>query len=192
MDSSLGILADGKVLIRRKMQEYLSKLVGGIIIEVDGLSEAALQSWVGIDKVVHLISITSHNTDELSAVVFQTLKQCVDSLSTKCITIARFQSVSLVYEQHTTQSLIYQLVCLDSRLTRESRNKFRAIGLNELSSGHNTQRLENIGHDTGNGCFTCSRITGKHVVLALERIGFATGNLQVEESSKVRNFFLYT
>ena len=88
--------------------------------------------------------------------------------------------------------MIYQLVCLDSRLTRESRNKFRAVGLNELSSGHNAQRLENIGHDTGNSCFTSSRITGKHVVLALESIGFATGNLQVEESSKVRNFFLYT
>ena len=71
------------------MQEDLRKLVGRIIVEVDGLCKATLQSWVGIDKVVHLVGITSYDTDKLTTIILQAFQQRIDSLSAKAVGIVR-------------------------------------------------------------------------------------------------------
>ena len=47
------------------------------------LSESALQPWVGIDEVVHLISIACNNTDKLTTIILKTFQKGIDSLSTK-------------------------------------------------------------------------------------------------------------
>ena len=78
MDSSLGILVDLEVLALCQMEEYLRQFVGGIIVEMNGLGETALQSGIRVDEVVHLVGIASHDTDELSSIVFQPLQQSVD------------------------------------------------------------------------------------------------------------------
>ena len=134
MDSGLCILVDSKVLACSKLQEDLCQLVWSIVVEVDSLSEATLQAWVRIDEVVHVVSISSNDTDELTTIVLQTLQQSIDSLSSEGIAIARLKRICLVDKQHTTQSLVNQLVSLNSSLTRESSHQLRAVGLNKLAS----------------------------------------------------------
>ena len=78
MDSPLGLLIDNKLLLLSKIQEDLRQFVRCIIIKVYRLCEAALQSWVRVDEVVHLVSIARHDTNELTPIVFQALQQGVD------------------------------------------------------------------------------------------------------------------
>ena len=53
------------------------------------LCEAALQSGIGVDEVMHLLGVSSHYAHELSAVVFQTLQKRVDSLRPERILVSR-------------------------------------------------------------------------------------------------------
>ena len=182
MDGSLRVLIDGEFLTRCEIQEYLRQLVWRIIVEMYRLSETALQTRVGVDEVMHLVCIASHDTDELSTIILQTFQKGVNSLCTKRITIVGLQGISLIDKQHATDSLIHQLIGLDGCLS--------GITCHQLSTGDNTKRLEDIRHDTGHRCLTSTGITRKHIVLALESIGLSTLDLQVKEGSKVGNLLL--
>ena len=87
VDGSLSIVADGKVLVGSEVEEYLRQFVGSIVIEMDGLGEAALQTGVRVDEVVHLVGISGNYADELSSVVLQTLQQGVDGFSAERVTV---------------------------------------------------------------------------------------------------------
>ena len=50
--------------------------------------------------------------------------------------------------------------------------------------------MEHLSHDTRDGGFSGTGISCKHVMLALEGIGFASLDLQVEESRQVADFLL--
>ena len=154
------------------------------------LCEPTLQAWVGIDEVVHLIRVACHNTDELSTIVFQTLQQGINSLGAKGIAIVRLQGISLIDKQHATDSLIHQLIRLDGRLSGIACHQFSTVGLHQLSTGYNTECLEDIGHNSGHSGLTCTRITREDIVLTLEGIGLSTLDLQVEEGSQVGNLLL--
>ena len=154
------------------------------------LCKAALQTRVCVNEVVHLVGIASHNTDELSTVILQSFQQRVNSLCTKTITVIRLQRIGLVNKQDTTHRRVYQLIRLDSCLAREACNKLAAVGFNKLPSRKDSQGAEDVGHDTGHRRLTCSRITRKDIMLALECIGFSSANLQIEECRQVGDFLL--
>ena len=88
MHGSLRLFVEFKLLIRSHIQEYLRQFVRRIVVEMDGLCKAALESGVRVDEVMHLFGISRHDTDKLTAVVLQTLQQRVDSLRTKRVHIA--------------------------------------------------------------------------------------------------------
>ena len=96
----LRFLVNGEALVLGQTEEDFGELVGRIVVEMDGLGEAALQSGVGVDEVVHLVGIASHDADELAAVVLQSFQQRVDSLATEAVVVTRFQGIGLVDEQH--------------------------------------------------------------------------------------------
>ena len=87
MDSRTGILINREVLTLSKMEEYLCQLIWCIIVKMNGLGKPALQSWIGINEVMHLVSITCHDTDKLTSVILKTFQQRINSLRTKGITI---------------------------------------------------------------------------------------------------------
>ena len=144
---------------------------------MDGLCKAALQTWVGINEVMHLVGIAGNDTDKLTTVILQTLQQRINSFRTEAVLIAGLQRICLINEEDTTHCRINQLIGLDSGLTREASHQLTAVGLHQLSTGQNTQGTEHIGHDTSHCRLTCSGITCKDIVLALERIGFSTTDL---------------
>ena len=134
MDSCTGIIIDSEVLVLCQMQEDFRQLVWRIVIEMNCLCKAALQSWVRVDEIMHLVGIARYDTNELTTVVLQTLQQRVNSLSTKGITITRLQSIGLIDKQDTTKGLIYQLVGLDSCLTSITSHQFGAVGFYQLTA----------------------------------------------------------
>ena len=190
VDSRTGIIIDGKVLAFCQMQEDLRQLIGRVIVEMNGLGKAALQTRVRINKVMHLVGITRHDTNELSTVIFQTFQQCVNSLSTKGVAIARLQGISLIDKENTTKCLVYQLVCLDSSLTCITSHELSTVCLHQLTTSHNAQGLKDVSHDTCHRGLTSSRVTSEHIVLALEGLSFSTTNLQIKECRQVRNLLL--
>ena len=190
MDGCLRLFIDGEILTLRQIDEDFGQFIRRIVVEMNGLRKAALQSRVRVNEIVHLVGITRNDTDELTTIILQTFKQRVDSLSAEGILIARLQRVSLIDEQYTTHRRVNELVGLDSRLTRITCHEFSAVGLYQLSTRQDTQRAEHICHDTSNGGFTCTGITREDVVLALEGIGFATAYLQVEECCQIGDFLL--
>ena len=179
-----------EALFRCKIQENLCQLVGCIVVEMDGLRETTLQAGIGVDEVVHLVGIASNNTDELTAVVLQSLQQGVNSLSAEDVAIVGTKGVGLINEQDATQSRIYELIGLYSRLTTIAGNKFRAVGLHQLTTADDAKCLEDISHDTGNRRLTRTRIAGKDIMLTLEGVALATANLQIQECCQIGNFFL--
>ena len=84
------------------------------------------------------------------------------------------------------------MVCLYGRLPRETCHQFRAVCLYQLSLAHNAQRPEDIRHDTGNSGLSRSGITCEDIVLALERIGLSTFDLQIQESGQIGHLFLHS
>ena len=191
MDGCLRIVVNGKVLGGSQILKYLRQLVRCVVVKVDGLRETTLEAGVRVNKIVHIVGITRHNTDEFTTVVLQAFQQCVDGLSAKSITIVRAQSICLVNEQHSTKSRVNELVGLDGRLTTIACHKFSTVGLDELTTTQDAQRLEDIGHDTGNSRLTCTRITCEDIMLTLERVALATTNLKVEEGCKIRDLLLH-
>ena len=157
---------------------------------MNGLGKAALQSRVRINEIVHLIRIARHDTNELAAVVLQALQQCIYCLGAKGITITRLEGIGFINKENATQCLINKLIGLDCRLTRIASHQFRAISLYQLTTGDNTQGLEDIGHDTGYSRLTCTWITRKHIMFALEGIGLATLDLKVQIRCQIRHLFL--
>ena len=187
MNSGTHLVIEHEFLARSHIDEDLREFVGCIVFEMDGLREATLQTRVGVDEVVHLVGIASHDTDKLTTIV----QQGVDGLIAKGVLIIRLQRIGLVDKQHTTNGGVDKLVGLDSRLTREACHQLRTVGLNELSAREDAQRLEDIGHDTCHSGLTCTRITSEDIVLALEGVGLATLDLQREEGSQTGNLFLH-
>ena len=98
MDSCLCLFVDGEVLTLRQIDEDFSQFVRRIVVEMNGLREAALQSRICVNEIVHLVGITCNDTDELTTIILQTFEQRVDSLGTEGILIARLQRVSLIDE----------------------------------------------------------------------------------------------
>ena len=190
MHSFPGIVIHGEVLTLGKVDEYLRQLIRGVVVEMDGLCETTLQSRVRINEVVHLISITCHDTNELATVILQSLQQGVNRLTAKGVIISRLQRVGLINEQHTTHCRVNQLVGLDSRLTRITGNQFTPICLHQLSSGKDTKATEHIRHDTGDRRLTRTGITCEDIMLALEGVVLTTAYLKVEEGGKIGNFLL--
>ena len=86
-NGALRLFVDGKVLAFGEIDEDFGQLVGRIVIKMNGLCKAALQSRVGIDEVVHLVGITGNNTNELTTIILQAFQQRIDSLSAKRILI---------------------------------------------------------------------------------------------------------
>ena len=88
MDGCTRVITDSELLVFCQMEEYLRQLVRRIVVEVNGLREAALQTGVRIYEVVHLLRISGNDTHELSAVVLQAFQQCIDSLRTERVIVA--------------------------------------------------------------------------------------------------------
>ena len=55
---------------------------------MDGLGKTTLQSGIRIDEVVHLVSITSHDTNELTTVILQSFQQRIYCLATEGVVIS--------------------------------------------------------------------------------------------------------
>ena len=117
MDSTTHYLINSKVLVTCQIQEDLRQFIRCIVVEMNRLCESALQTRVRVNKIMHLVGIASHDTDKLATIILQTFQKRIDSLSTKRISIIRLQGISLINEEYTTQSLIYQLIGLNSRLS---------------------------------------------------------------------------
>ena len=60
-----------------------------------------------------------------------------------------------------------------------------------MSAGNDTKRLEDISHDTRHRSLTRSWITRKDIMLALEGIRLSTFDLQIQESSEIRDLLLH-
>ena len=192
MDSSTSILIHHEILAISQMEEYLCQLVRCIVFEMYGLCETTLQTWVRVDEIVHLIRITSHDTDKLTTIILQSLQQCIDSFCTERVLIIGLQSISFINEQHTTHCRVNKLVGLDGGLSCKSCHQLRAVGLYQLSSCQDAKGFEDISHDTCHSRFTRTWVTRKHIVLALEGVCLATFDLQGEEGCEVGYLFLYS
>ena len=116
----LHIFGDGELLRVGHVDEYLGQLFGLVVVEMYGLREAALQSGVRVDEVVHLVGVAGNNADELASVVLQAFQQRVDGLAAERVVVARMQRVSLVDEEHASHSRVDELVGLDGRLSGKS------------------------------------------------------------------------
>ena len=95
------LLIDGKVLAFSQIDKNLCQLVRRIVFEMNSLCKATLQSRIGVYEVMHLVGIAGDDTNELAAIVLQTLQQSINSLSAKAVLIVRFQGIGLIDKQHT-------------------------------------------------------------------------------------------
>ena len=84
----LGVVVHSILSSACHVEEDVGKLFHVIVVEVYGLGESALESWVGVDEVVHLLCISSHYAHKLSPVVFQSFQQCVDGLGAERVLVA--------------------------------------------------------------------------------------------------------
>ena len=88
MYSLAGGIIHCEVLTLCEVNEYLCQFIRRIVIEMDGLGKAALQTRIGINEVMHLVCISCHDTDELSTVVLQSFQQRVYCLTAKGVIIS--------------------------------------------------------------------------------------------------------
>ena len=73
MHSTFRFFINSELLAFSEIKEDFGQLVRSIVIKVNSLGKAALQSRVTVNEVVHLFRISCDDTDELAAIILQTL-----------------------------------------------------------------------------------------------------------------------
>ena len=76
-------------------------------------------------------------------------------------------------------------------MSRETSHELGAVGLDQLATRKDTKRLEYVGHDTRYGGLARSGVASKNIMLALERVGLTTLDLQVKEGCEVGHLLLH-
>ena len=97
--------------------EYLGKLFGGVVVDVDAVGEAALEARVGLHQVAHLGLVARADEHELAPVVLHSGHQPLKCLETFAVValphvVEGRQSVGFVEEEHPSHGLVDGLVHL--------------------------------------------------------------------------------
>ena len=101
-------------LVFGKDEQYLVELIGRIVVYIEEIVEAALESRVYAEQVVHLRAVASSDDDELAAIVLHPLHEFLQSLCSLVVAVAGLtdgcQRVSLVDEEDAAHRLVAQTV----------------------------------------------------------------------------------
>mmetsp|Transcript_28440 Transcript_28440/g.61828 ORF Transcript_28440/g.61828 Transcript_28440/m.61828 type:complete len:246 (-) Transcript_28440:660-1397(-) len=83
------------------------QVVAHVVVEVEGDGDAALESRIGLEKLVHLFLVACENDDDLFSLVFHLFDQCVHSLHTEAVLPPSLNDgVGLVDEEDSTECLL--------------------------------------------------------------------------------------
>ena len=117
----LGIWCKAVFLFLGKHFHNLEELFGRVVVDVEEVVEAAAESDVDAEQVVHLLTIACSDDHKLAAVVLHALHQLLQSLSALLVLVAAIaegcKGISLVNEENATHSLVAQTVHHLGRLT---------------------------------------------------------------------------
>ena len=147
-------------LLLTHVVKYLCKLLTRIICKEDILIKSGLKTWIRINKLFHLVSITRNDNYQIITVILHQLEEGIHCFLSKILFIsALYKSISFVYKKNSTDSTLNNLCSLSRSLSYISSHKIRSINLYQLSLTDNAKSLIYLCQKSGNCCLTCSRIS---------------------------------
>ena len=127
-------------LLLTHVVKYLCKLLTRIICEEDILIKSGFKTWIRINKLFHLVSITRNNNYQIISVILHQLEEGIHSFLSKILFIsALYKSISFVYKKNSTDSTLNNLCSLSRSLSYVSSYKIGSINLYQLSFADNAK-----------------------------------------------------
>ena len=131
--------------------------------------ETTLETFVGSDKVVHLVLVSGCNDHELASVVLHPCQQGLESflafrVGTLSCRIDRSYGICLVKEQYAAHGLIDSIVHILVGTVDISADYILRRLFNDLVCRCESECLEKFAQFACDCGLSCSRITGQHYV----------------------------
>ena len=146
--------------------EDLDELVRRVVGKIDEPGEPTLQPGVGVDELGHLGWVAGGNEGEVVAVILHVLDDGVDGFSAEVVVATAGKSVSLVDEQRAAERRLEDGSRLRRRLPDVTGDEVRAIGLDEMALGHESEGAQDLAEQPGDGRLAGARIAREHEVVA--------------------------
>ena len=148
----------------------LKEFIGIVVLELEGVDETAFHTGVHLQHLLHLLFITGHNHNDVRIVVGQHAQQAFNNTVPIVGTVAMgvvTKAVRFIDEEHISFSLLQQVLHGVFRMTDVLADHIGTLGGDDLAFGQDTQLLEHLAHDAGDGGLAGTRIARKNHMLAV-------------------------
>ncbi len=163
----LSLSGEGIILSLEEVMRYLHELVGTIVFELIAVGEAAAESGVGAQHVIHLLGVACQNDEHVGVGPCEDGEQRLDDAMAEVLAVwvVRDEVVGLVDEEHVATRLfehhLHIVLCLSQVLTYQT----GAVYSNQVALGEESERVVDLTKLTGDGGLARARVAREdHVV----------------------------
>ena len=141
----------------------LEQLSRTVVVNVEEVVEAAAESGVDSEQVVHFGAVSGSNDNELATVVFHSLHQFFQSLCALIVALAslteRCQCVGLVDKKNAAHCLVAQPVNHFGCLALIGADHLGTVDFNDMPAVQIADSGQDFAEFSCNGGLSCTRIT---------------------------------
>ena len=145
--------------------EYLCQFVGLVVFKFYLLRKARSQSGVGIKEILHIFRISGEDNDETSLIVENELHESIYRFMSEAVTVSLIQGVGFVYKEYATESTSHHFLNLWCGLSDIRSDEILTCHLDKPVCGQQSERHEDVCHDTSHGGLSCPGIAVEDVVV---------------------------
>mmetsp|Transcript_17318 Transcript_17318/g.51983 ORF Transcript_17318/g.51983 Transcript_17318/m.51983 type:complete len:283 (+) Transcript_17318:11-859(+) len=158
-------LREHEDILQQHLPSNLEELIRRVVVEVEHRREAAPQTRVGRNELVHLSAVACQHHHEVRAVVLHQLEERVERLAAEgVLAVLSHQGIGLVHEEHAAQGALDNGLGLERGLAAVARHEGGAVGFHEVAGAQEAQRLEQVGNHAGHSGLARARVAGEHHV----------------------------
>ena len=154
--------------------ENLGKFLGGVVFDMDAVGEAACQTVVDLQKIVHLVLVTGADHHELAPVVLHPGHEPLDGLDAFAVValahlVDRGERIRLVDEQHAAHGFVHGFVHLLRGFIGIAGHYVLAALFHNPVGGADAHGLEEFAEHTGDRGLAGAGVAGQEYVDGTDR-----------------------
>ena len=163
------------------------QLLWRVVVEVEDVGEARFQSGVGLQQMLHLGCVASHDDNHVGLFHTEVGQKCFNDSVTEILTVRVLheQIVGLIDEKHAARCAFDGVEGVLLGVAQILPDQFRTVGFHQMPRRQHTHAMIDFAYQFGHGRLACSRIASEHHVHGrhvVEEPQFHTPAVQVDQT----------
>ena len=141
-ETFVGLIREGITAVLRGLDRYLEQFRLRIILEMEGIGEAGLKTFIRLEQLLHLVRISGEDDDHVRILFSQLIEETIQRFRTKIPFVIRIadQGICLIHKEDVAMRLLQRAFGILLGITDVLADEFLTIDLDYMSGLEDAQR----------------------------------------------------